>query len=155
MSNTTNKRIKITLCGSIAFFDQMEDIEQELLKIGHEVKLPPTLIENDKGVMIPVKDYYEQRKAESDDTSWIWDRKSEAMKLHFSKVEWSDAILVLNYPKNGVHGYIGANTLLEAGLALYLDKPIYLLNDIPEISYKEEILGMKPIVIANNLTLIK
>ena len=33
------------------------------------------------------------------------------------------------------------------GLAFYLRKPIYILHNIPEIGYKEEILGMKPRVI--------
>jgi hypothetical protein len=76
------------------------------------------------------------------------------MHWHFDKVEWSDAILVLNYCKNGVDNYIGANTLLEMGLAFHLNKNIYLLNEIPELSYKEEILGMFPIVINNDLAKI-
>ncbi len=59
--------------------------------------------------------------------------------------------MVCNYPKNDIDGYIGANTLIEMGLAFYLEKPIYLLNPIPEISYKEEILGMKPIVLNGDL----
>ena len=40
------------------------------------------------------------------------------------------------------------------GLAFYLKKKIFLLNDIPEMSFKEEILGMKPIVINNDLSKI-
>src|SRR3990167_4062096 len=63
----------------------------------------------------------------------------------------ADAILVCNYDKNGIAGYVGANTLLEMGLAFHLRKPIYLLNAIPEVSYKEEILGMQPIVIDGDL----
>ena len=47
--------------------------------------------------------------------------------------------------------YIGGNTFLEMGVAFYLNKPIYLLNIIPEIDYKEELLGMKPTIINNNL----
>lgn len=73
------------------------------------------------------------------------------MQGHFDEVVWSDVILVCNYDKNGVANYIGANTLLEMGLAFHLNKPIYLLSSIPEISYKEEILGMWPIVIDGDL----
>ncbi|MDQ5961586.1 MAG: hypothetical protein QG581_507, partial [Patescibacteria group bacterium] len=40
---------------------------------------------------------------------------------------------------------------LEMGLALYLRKPIYLWNPIPEISYKEELLGMWPVVLDRDL----
>jgi len=147
--------MKITICGSIAFFDEMDKISKQLKELGHEVKLPPYEIEDDNGDLIPVKEYYARRKAEVEDDSWIWNRKQEAMKNHFDKVEWCDTILVLNYTKNEISNYIGANTLLEMGLAMHFDKPIYLLNDIPEISYKEEVLGMKTIVIDGDLNLIK
>ena len=44
---------------------------------------------------------------------------------------------------------------MEMGIALYLNKKIYLLNQIPEIPYKEEILRMSPIIINKDLTKIK
>jgi len=144
--------MKITICGSIAFFTEMAEMTKKLEALGHQVKLPPFEIEDENGNMIPVMEYYEKRKAKTDDTSWIWDRKEEAMRLHFEKVEWSDAVLILNYEKNGIPNYVGANTLLEIGLAFHLRKKIFFLNDIPDISYKEEILGMKPIVINGDLT---
>lgn len=147
--------MRITICGSIAFFDEMNTIKKQLESLGHEVKLPPYEIKDDTGKMIPVKEYYDKRKSETKYISWIWDRKKEAMKNHFEKVEWCDAILVLNYTKNNILNYIGANTLMEMGLALHLNKPIYLLHSIPEISYKEEVLGMKPIIINDNLKQIK
>jgi predicted RNA-binding protein with PUA domain len=40
------------------------------------------------------------------------------------------------------------------GVALYLGKKIFLLNEIPEVENKEEILGMKPVIINNNLNKI-
>lgn len=147
--------MKITLCGSIAFFDQMLDVKKQLEILGHEVKLPPTEVPDEHGNMIPVAKYYELRKTITNDTSWIWERKEEAMRNHFDKVAWSDAILVCNYDKKGIAGYIGANTLLEMGLAMYLRKPIFLLNQIPEIDCKEEILGMQPALIGGNLATIK
>lgn len=146
--------MKITICGTIAFYDEMLKTKKELEELGHEVKLPPSEIRGDNGKMIPIKEYYERRKSETDETSWIWDKKEEAMRMHFDKVERSDAILVLNYDKKGIAGYIGANTLLEMGLAFYLRKRIFLLNNIPEIDYKEEILGMRPAVIGGELAKI-
>jgi hypothetical protein len=139
--------MKITICGSIAFHDEMLEAKEKLEALGHEVKLPPTEIPDDSGKMIPVKEYYAMRQTAALGDTWIWDRKEEAMKRHFDKIEWSDVILVLNYNKNGIEGYVGANTLIEMGLAQYLGKKIYLLNSIPDISYKEEILGMKPEVV--------
>ncbi len=147
--------MNITICGSIAFYDEMLDIKKKLEQLGHQVKLPPFEVKDENGNMIPVKEYYSKRKAETNDTSWIWDRKEEAMRLHFQKVEWGDAVLILNHDKNDIPNYVGANTLLEMGLAFHLNKKLFLLNDIPEISYKEEILGMKPIVINDDLTKIK
>lgn len=146
--------MKITLCGSIAFYDQMLDIKEKLEQLNHEVKLPPFEIEDEEGNKVPIKEYYKKRKTETDDTSWVWDKKEEAMKKHFQKVSWSDAVLILNYDKNNISSYIGANTLLEMGLAFHLNKKLFLLNDIPEIDYKEEILGMKPTVINKDLTKI-
>lgn len=146
--------MKITLCGSIAFFDQMLETKKQLEALRHEVKLPPTEVPDEHGNMIPVAKYYELRKTTTDDTSWVWANKQLAMLNHFEKELWSDAILVCNYDKKGIVGYIGANTLIEMGLAMYLRKPIYLINLIPEMDYKEEILGMRPIVINGNLSLI-
>jgi nucleoside 2-deoxyribosyltransferase len=146
--------MKITICGSIAFFREMLQIKNKLEKINHQVKMPPTHIPDQNGNMISVEQYYKIRKAENNDQSWIWQEKEKAMRDHFDKVEWADAVLILNYSKRNVENYIGANTLLEMGLAFHLEKKIYLLNKIPEISYKEEILGMRPIVIDNDLTKI-
>ncbi len=82
----------------------------------------------------------------------IWDLKEDAIKDHFEKIEWCDVVVVANYEKRGVKGYIGGNTLIEIGLAFYLKKPIYILNPVSsELSYKVEILGMKPIVLSGNI----
>ena len=82
----------------------------------------------------------------------IWDLKRDAISDHFEKIEWCDAILVANYEKRGIEGYIGGNTLIEMGLAFYLKKPIYVLYSISsEMSYKIELLSMKPIMLDGNL----
>jgi len=146
--------MKITICGSIAFFDQMQEIKKELEKSGHEVKLPPSEIKDGNNKAIPIKEYYKLRKTTKDNDGWIWDRKEEAMRRHFDKIVWSDAILVLNHKKNSIDGYIGGNAFIEMGLAFHLGRKIYLLNSIPEMSYKEEMLGMKPIIINSDFTLI-
>ncbi len=146
--------MKLTICGSIAFYDQMQEIKKKLEEKGHEVKLPPVEVKDETGKMIPVKEYYQKRKTETNNNSWVWRRMSEAMKNHFDKVEWSDAILVLNHTKNNIPNYIGANTLIEMGLAFYLHKKIFLLKDIPEIAYKEEILATRPTIINENLNKI-
>ena len=80
---------------------------------------------------------------------------NDAINEHFKLIENSDAILVLNYEKNGVANYIGGNAFLEIGLAYYLKKAIYLINPIPKLSYETEIIAMRPIIIDKDLTKIK
>jgi hypothetical protein len=143
----------ITICGSTAFIDEMLDLKRQLEALGHVAKTPPDQVPGPDGKLMYTRDYYKLKKdSHQDDKSWIWQDHSQRLYDHFDKVESADAILVANYDKNGIKNYIGANTLMEMGLAFHLRKPIYLLNPIPEISYKEEILGMKPIVINNDLT---
>lgn len=144
--------MKITLCGSIAFIEEMLAIKEKLEQQGHAVKLPPFEQKDENGNQVSSKEYYEKRKAETNNNSKIWDVKEKAMKVHFNKVEWSDAVLIANFDKNQIPGYIGANTLMEMGLAFHLDKKIFLLKDVPEISYKEEILGMKPTIVNDDLS---
>lgn len=146
--------MKITICGSIAFFDEMLKLKTQLEQLGHEVKLPPTEEPDEHGQMMPVIKYYQIRKTAKPTDTWVWDRKAEAMLKHFEKVAWSDAILVLNETKREVPHYIGGNTLMEMGVAFYLKKKIFLLYPIPDMSYTEEIIGMKPTVINGNLLLI-
>lgn len=146
--------MKITLCGSIAFMDKMLEAQRALERLGHEVRLPPLEVPDENGKMIPVMEYYKIRKAATTDTGWIWDLKETAMKHHFDKVAWADAILVVNETKHEIPNYIGANVLMEIGLALHLGKKIYLLNPVPELAYKEEILGAKPVVVHGDLTRI-
>jgi hypothetical protein len=145
----------ITLCGSIAFYDEMLVVKAELEGLGYYVKLPPTEIKNEEGVFIPVQEYYTLRKAETGRTGWIWDRKSEAITNHFEKIASSDAILVLNFEKNGIAGYVGGNTLMEIGIAFYLGKKIYFYEDLPEMSYTEELIGMHPIMLNHDLSFLR
>ena len=144
--------MKITICGSIAFIDQMLETKSRLEKMGHQVDLPPTEITDREGRPLDAREFYRLRKTETDPKSWIWESKKQAMLNHFYKIEWSNAILVLNIEKNDIPGYIGANTLMEMGLALYLNKPIYLYDEIPaKISYFEEIIGCRPILLNRDL----
>lgn len=68
------------------------------------------------------------------------------MRAHFKEIEKADAILVANYEKGKIKGYIGGNTLMEITLAFYLKKPIFILNNISKDSLIwEEIYGVNPI----------
>ena len=47
--------MNITICGSIAFYDEMLDAKKKLEQLGHRVKLPPFEVKDENGNMIPVK----------------------------------------------------------------------------------------------------
>lgn len=147
--------MKITLCGSLAFIDKMNELKKQLEQAGHEVQLPPTTVTDETGKEIPVVLLHQQRRESKATSGWIWDHKAEAMRDHFKKVEWCEAVLILNEEKHGVAHYIGGNTLMEMGLAFHLNKKIFLLNPIPEVPYREEIIGMQPTVINNDLILLR
>ncbi len=131
--------MNITLCGSFAFFKQMETIKTQLEESGHNVKMPE-LAEVD---------------VQADPLKNNTSLKAEAMHEHFKKIEWADAILVVNEEKKEISGYIGANTLIEMGVAFYLNKSIYLLNEVPNIGSREEILGMCPFILEGDIMLLR
>lgn len=143
--------MKITICGSIAFIEDMQALKQRLEAAGHQVQIPPDEVFGPDGQPMPVAAYYHARKRAKEEDTWIWERKAQAMRLHFEKIAASDAILVLNPSKNGVEGYVGCNTLIEIGLAFFLRKKIYLLHPPGPQPCLEEILGIQPTLLQANL----
>jgi hypothetical protein len=146
--------MKITICGSAAFINEMQAVVEQLTKLGHEVKAMPTKFTDSAGKEWQTSDYHKFKKSQPFDSTEFLNNHHERIREHFEKVAWADAILVTNYNKDGVANYIGPNTLMEMGLAFYLRKNIYLLNPIPDTPWKEEMLGMRPVVLNGNLGLI-
>ncbi|MDQ5949445.1 MAG: hypothetical protein QG589_571 [Patescibacteria group bacterium] len=154
--------MKITICGSIAFYDEMEKAKKILEQLNHEVMLPQLALEVPKEMGGGRKVYFGKFIEENGGMDAfppdhkIWNMKEGAINDHFKKIEWSDAVLIVNPEKKGIKGYVGGNTLIEIGLTFYHKKPIYILNEVSsELSYKQEILGMKPIVLNGNFDLIQ
>ena len=83
--------------------------------------------------------------------------KWKAMMLRKDKenIEPNDAILVLNFEKNGQPNYIGGATFLEIFRSWEMGKKIFLLNPIPDNLLKDEIIGFDPVVLNGNLELIE
>ncbi len=126
----------ITICASSKFFERLVPIKQELETFGHKVLLPSM---------------HEYHSLEEDALAKI---QYDLIRDHFNKIDQSDAILVVNFEKNGIKNYIGGSGLIEMGKAFDRNIPIFMLNDIPEISYREEIKAMQPIVINGELSKI-
>lgn len=153
--------MKITLCGSIGFYKEMESARDELIKSGHEVKIPELALEVPEGYAGGKKVYFGQFIEQNGGIDAfpagheIWDMKEGAINDHYEKIDWCDAVLIINDEKRGIQGYVGGNTLIEIGVAIYLKKKIYILNQVSsELSYKQEIMGMKPTILYGDLSRI-
>ena len=84
--------------------------------------------------------------------------ENDVIRDHFNLIAKSDAIVVLNYPKNGCDGYIGASTLMEMGIAYYLRKQIFVMFDIPssaEARWAHEVTVMQPVILEEDLSKVK
>lgn len=127
----------ITICGSMKFFNEIKELKMNLEILGFEVLIP-----SEEGTEI---DYTKLTKAEQ------LALKQNFIDQHIDKIKKSDAILLANYSKNNIKDYIGENTFLEMAFAYILEKPILILNNIPEQSNTVEIEGLKPIVLNGDL----
>lgn len=143
--------MKLAICSSAAFYEQVVQFSYKLEEAGFEVVLPKTAAKIKAGEM-EIKDIV---------SSWVDDSqgyhgKALLIRGHFKEIENSDAILVMNYEKHGKENYIGPNVLMEMSTAFYLEKPIYILNGIPHDSLLiDEILGLEPIFLNGNLSKIE
>jgi nucleoside 2-deoxyribosyltransferase len=124
--------MKITIVGNISFLDKFKEAESILEKNGHKVIVPKKELMPEP---IPSK------------------IKRELMKDFIEDVKKSDAILVMNYTKNGKENYIGTNSLMEIGIAFLLRKKVFLLNPSPEYA-KHEIDAIEAIILDGNLSKI-
>jgi len=141
----------ITICSSASFYKQVIEVEKVLKSMGFKVKIPMTANEMKKKGNFNVETFKPWLTGKSN-----YRRKTFLTKQHFKKVVSGDAILVLNYKKNNIEGYIGGAVLAEMAVALHFKKPIYVLNPIPSrLTYTEELLGMQPIVLNGDLAKIR
>ena len=128
------------------FLKEMEDAEKQLREMGFKVFVPEGLImvRSKKWTVPPTQD----GKIEAV-------KKYDFIRKHYSKIIESDAVLVLNYDKDGVINYIGPNTFLEMGFAFVSGKKIFLLNPIPDSQISPEVQAMSPVILNGDFNNIK
>ncbi|PJE65618.1 hypothetical protein COU91_00705 [Candidatus Saccharibacteria bacterium CG10_big_fil_rev_8_21_14_0_10_47_8] len=145
------KKITIVLCSSANFYEHAHMIAQQLRAMGYKTMVPVTLGKMKKTKNFNADDYRIWYKDPSG-----YKRKTYLMRNHFDKIVSGDAILVVNDEKRGIKGYIGANVLMEMGLAFHLRKPIFVLNNVHEdMPVYEEIRAMNCLMLNGNLDKIK
>ncbi len=141
--------MKITICGSSTFRNEMIEYKEKLEKMGQEIIVHPHYIqfvkEGRRDILDRIdKGEHAQVKKENDYIKW-----------YYKAICASDAVLILNFEKRGIQNYIGGNTLMEMGFAYVNNKKIFLINPMPsDMPYKDEIEAVEPIVINGNLDLI-
>lgn len=145
------KNKKITICSSASFYKDVLKIEKKLKRVGFKVKIPKTAYRMRMNKNFKVEDYKTWFRDKND-----YKKKTKLMNEHFKKVIEADVILVVNNKKNGIQGYIGANTLMEMALAYYFKKKIFVWNDVgSNFQIEEEVRGLNPIFINQDLSKIK
>jgi len=140
--------MKITICGSVKFAKDLVEIYRQLEEMGHQPMMHDAMFGIADGTASELINDISQNHAETK-------RKHGFIKWWYNCIKSGDAILVCNFDKNGIRNYIGGNTLMEIGFAHVNDKKIFLLNEVPDISYSDEILAMCDVILNGDLNLIK
>lgn len=137
--------MRIGIIGSMQFTDKMLEVREKLRELDHDAfvtDLHKSMIGKTDSEIEKIKIHQKYNM--------------DAIREFWRAMQGADAVLVLNYDKNGIRNHIGDNTLMEIGFAHVLNQKIFLLNPIPEIPYyKSEIEAVKPVIINGDLSKIK
>ncbi len=125
--------MKITIVGNMSFLEKFKEAKEILEQQGHTVIVP----EKD-----PMPDPIPPAV------------KRKAMEKFNENLKESEAILVMNYTKDNKENHIGANTLMEIGMAFILQKKIFVLNPGPEFC-RDELEAIEVQFLNGNLNEIK
>ncbi len=132
--------MKVIICGSISAADEIKKVQHQLEARGDEVEIPEG-----------VKDMNKRRLEGAASEKAEVKIKHDLIRGYFEKMKNYDAVLVVNPEKKGISGYIGGNTLIEMSFAHILNKKLFCLYPLPELSYTSEILAMQPIILNGSI----
>src|SRR3989344_1984029 len=116
----------VAICGSMSCSEEMLYYANRLQERGHTVFLP-----------VGTRTHILRARSDKDEGAL---RKIELdlITAHYSVIQKSDVVFVVNCDKDDTPGYIGGNTLMELGFAHVMKKKIYLLNDIQKTSWNRQ-----------------
>ena len=136
--------MKIFIISSASFYDKIPPIKNYLEKKGFEVLLPNT---------------YDNPNEEKEAWEKGYKAHAELEKALFKKSEEKiksvDAVLCINLKKHNIDNYIGGATFIEIYEAFKNNKKVFLYHDIPKGMLYDELAGFDPIIIDEDLDLIK
>jgi hypothetical protein len=137
--------MKIVICGSMTFSNEMIRAAELLEKRGHKTVLPHH-----------IKQYAEMKSArEVHEASAKMKIAYDLISAYYEEIKNSDAVLIANYEKHGISNYIGGNSFMEMGFAHVLHKKIFIVNGMPNMIYNDEIIAMKPTILEGDFTKIE
>lgn len=135
--------MKIFITASKSAYDSVAVIKKELESKGHVVTPP-------NGYDAPGQEDTTRQLSPEEYSDW----KAEMIREDGRIVAAHDAVLVLNFDKHGQRNYIGGATFLEMFKAFDLGKKLFMYNPIPDGMLTDEIIGLQPTVINQDLSLI-
>ncbi len=138
--------MKIFIAGSMSFAAKLIETKELLTKLGFESDFAPDTYDCFKNPHLNLNENLEHCE------------HTDIIRACMNAQEKCDAILFLNYRKGDIDGYLGANCLIELGLAYYLKQKIFLLYPPPppeKARYHVEVMHMKPIILNGNVADIK
>lgn len=136
--------MKIFVICSKNFYNKIPDIQKKLEENDHVITLPNCFDD-------PSTEERYRNLGSVEHSKW----KAEMLQHSTDVIDSNDAVLVLNFEKNGIRNYIGGATFLEMYDAFRLGKKIFMYNDAPKGILHDEIVGFEPIIISgdvNNVT---
>lgn len=137
--------MKIGIIGSMQFTDKMLEVKAKLQELGHDA----FVTDLHKAMVGKTDNEIEKIKLHQK-------YNMDAIREFWNMMQGADAVLVLNYDKNGIKNYVGGNTLMEIGFAHVLNQKVFMLNPIPEMPYcQTEIEAVKPIILNGDFSKIE
>jgi hypothetical protein len=127
---------RIVVSGSMAFSAQMREIKGQLDLLNVRTVVPDD-VDGDLT-------HYDSR-------SYLAFKKAVSV-AHINKIKdpRTYAVLVANFDKNGIYGYIGANTFAEISVAFSSRKKIFLFSEIPR-QYADELTAWGAVALNGDL----
>lgn len=135
--------MKVVICGSMVNFGKMAILKSQLEQNGHKVIIPEPaccahIKQIDSGKYV---DTFRLKK------------KYDYIRKHFKNIKNCDCVVVANFDKNGIRNYIGGNAFLEMGFDHIFNKPIFLVNPLPENEYcSHEMKAMSPVILKKSFS---
>ena len=136
--------MNIFIAASKNAYHEVERVKPALEALGHKVTPPNGF--NNPGDEDMIRNYSPEQYS-----NW----KAEMIREDGRIIAMHDAVLVLNFEKHGQPNYVGGATFLEMFKAFDLGKKLFLYNPIPDGMLTDEIIGLQPVVINQDFTLVQ